>query len=235
MKKLFLFITLLNGLYAINAQEIGVITGKIVDAKSRESIPFVNVVVVGTTIGTSSNKNGEFRIELDCSLDYNIVTSAKDYLNDLKIINTNNQYDKEFKLDIYLNDKESELFEEVENVRTVKMNPINFELNQSKVTTLIAQELDKLIETLTKYPNLNLEIKNHTDSRAPDDYNLNLSENRAQSLVNYIVSKGISENRVTGKGYGETELLNKCANGVKCSEAEHQMNRRTEFIVKERE
>ena len=214
------------------------ISGKIVDRKLNSPIKNASLEVYSNNNLVSSHTSdasGEFRIELDCNLDYNIVTSANDYLNDLKIINTTNQYNKEFNLDIYLNDKESELFEEVENVRTAKMNPINFELNESKITSLIAKELDKLIETLTKYPNLDLQIKNHTDSRAPDAYNLNLSEDRAQSIVNYIISKGINSSRVTGKGYGETELLNKCTNNVKCSEAEHQINRRTEFIVTERE
>ena len=80
-------------------------------------------------------------------------------------------------------------------------------------------------------PSIKIEVKSHTDSRAPDSYNLNLSNERAQSTKNYIVSKGIDSNRVFSKGYGETELINKCSNGVKCTQAEHAMNRRTEFVI----
>ena len=88
-----------------------------------------------------------------------------------------------------------------------------------------------MVNILNKYPNIRLEIKSHTDSRAPDDYNMKLSNKRAKSTINYIISKGIDANRVFGKGYGETEIINKCKNGVKCTQAEHALNRRTEFIV----
>ncbi|RZK16223.1 MAG: OmpA family protein, partial [Pedobacter sp.] len=74
----------------------------------------------------------------------------------------------------------------------------------------------------------------HTDSRGKDAYNLTLSQKRAESAVQYIISRGVNKNRITAKGYGETQLLNKCANNVSCSDAEHQLNRRTEFkIVKQ--
>ena len=80
-------------------------------------------------------------------------------------------------------------------------------------------------------PSIKIEIKSHTDSGALDNYNLNLSERRANSVLNHIISKGINSNRLSGKGYGATQLINKCSNGVKCTEAEHQMNRRTEFVI----
>ena len=91
--------------------------------------------------------------------------------------------------------------------------------------------LDKVINILIKYPTIKLEIKSHTDSRAPDNYNMNLSDKRAKSTIRYIINSGIDPNRISGRGYGESELINKCKNGVKCSEDEHQLNRRTEFIV----
>ena len=84
---------------------------------------------------------------------------------------------------------------------------------------------------MTKNSNISVDIGVHTDSRAPDEYNLTLSEQRAQSIMSYIISRGIDANRLTGKGYGETQLLNKCANGVKCTETEHLENQRIEFKV----
>ena len=84
---------------------------------------------------------------------------------------------------------------------------------------------------MTKSSDITVDIRVHTDSRAPDNYNLTLSEQRAQSIMSFIISRGIDASRLTGKGYGETQLLNKCANGVKCPEAEHLENRRIEFIV----
>ncbi len=81
---------------------------------------------------------------------------------------------------------------------------------------------------------LQIELGSHTDSRGNDEYNLKLSQSRANSAVNYIVGKGIGKERITAKGYGETKLINSGANNVKCSDEEHQLNRRTEFkIVKQ--
>jgi outer membrane protein OmpA-like peptidoglycan-associated protein len=78
---------------------------------------------------------------------------------------------------------------------------------------------------------MQIELRSHTDSRASAAYNLNLSDHRAKSAAAYLYSKGIARGRIIGKGYGETKLINKCADGVPCTEAEHQVNRRTEFKI----
>lgn len=91
--------------------------------------------------------------------------------------------------------------------------------------------LDKLVATLKKYPALVIELSSHTDSRGSDQYNEALSQHRAESAVAYLVNKGIAASRLQAKGYGETRLLNRCKNGVSCSAAEHQLNRRTEVRV----
>jgi outer membrane protein OmpA-like peptidoglycan-associated protein len=80
-------------------------------------------------------------------------------------------------------------------------------------------------------PTLVVEFGAHTDSRGPDEYNMELSIKRANEVVRYIVSKGIDYNRIYGKGYGETMPVNHCVNGVKCTDAEHLENRRTEFLI----
>jgi len=80
-------------------------------------------------------------------------------------------------------------------------------------------------------PDVRIEISSHTDSRGSDAYNKTLSQNRASAARDYIASQGIQANRVVGIGYGETRLLNRCADGVSCSEPEHQLNRRTEMKV----
>ncbi len=93
--------------------------------------------------------------------------------------------------------------------------------------------LDKVISVLQTDPNLQIELSSHTDSRASDDFNLNLSKKRAQFAVDYIISKGIDKKRLKAIGYGETRLLNRCANNVECSDEEHKINRRTEFKITE--
>ena len=94
-----------------------------------------------------------------------------------------------------------------------------------------AIELDKLVKILKDNPTIWIELGSHTDSRGDDRYNLTLSQSRANSVVRYIIEKGIDKNRITAKGYGEQKLLNKCANAVACSEAAHQLNTRTEFTI----
>jgi len=91
--------------------------------------------------------------------------------------------------------------------------------------------LNKVVEIMKKYPQIKIEGGSHTDSRASYRYNEILSANRAKATINYLISKGIDKNRLQSKGYGETRLVNRCSDGVRCTEAEHQLNRRTEFII----
>jgi outer membrane protein OmpA-like peptidoglycan-associated protein/tetratricopeptide (TPR) repeat protein len=93
--------------------------------------------------------------------------------------------------------------------------------------------LDKVIGIMNSNPNLIVELSSHTDSKSSDEFNLALSKKRAQYAVDYIISKGIDKKRLKAVGYGETRLLNKCTNGVDCSDEEHAKNRRTEFKVTE--
>ena len=92
-------------------------------------------------------------------------------------------------------------------------------------------ELDKLVKLLNENPTIEIEIGSHTDSRGSDEYNLKLSQGRAQSVVDYLTENGIAKKRLKAKGYGETKLVNHCDDGVDCNEEEHQLNRRTTFRV----
>ena len=85
---------------------------------------------------------------------------------------------------------------------------------------------------MNKYPGMVIRMESHTDSKDDNQYNKDFSNRRAKSTYEYVISKGIDPARITKyEGFGETQLVNKCSNGVKCSEAEHQLNRRTEFII----
>ncbi|MNR35740.1 Outer membrane porin F precursor [compost metagenome] len=88
-----------------------------------------------------------------------------------------------------------------------------------------------MLNVMSQNPTLRIELSSHTDSRGKDAYNIHLSQQRAEAAVNYLVSKGVDRSRMVAKGYGETRLLNRCANGLQCSEEEHQANRRTEIKV----
>jgi outer membrane protein OmpA-like peptidoglycan-associated protein len=113
-----------------------------------------------------------------------------------------------------------------------RLDNIYYDLDKSEIRTDAKKELDnKVIPILKKYPDIQIELRSHTDSRASEEYNLRLSAERAKSVVDYLIKKGISSSRLTAQGYGESELVNECDDSVKCSELEHQQNRRTEFKI----
>jgi outer membrane protein OmpA-like peptidoglycan-associated protein len=113
-----------------------------------------------------------------------------------------------------------------------KIENIRYDLNKWEIRPDIAKKLNSLVQILRDNPGIVVELSSHTDCRASDLYNLNLSQKRAESAVEYIIKKGkIPQNRIAAKGYGETKLLNKCEDGVACSELEHLINRRTEIRI----
>ena len=113
-----------------------------------------------------------------------------------------------------------------------KIENIRYDLNKWEIRPDAAKELDNLVQILKDNPAIVVELGSHTDCRASDLYNLNLSQKRAEAAVEYIIKKGkIPQNRISAKGYGETKLLNKCDDGIICSELEHSMNRRTEIRI----
>ena len=108
---------------------------------------------------------------------------------------------------------------------------IYYDLDKADIRPDAAKVLDSLVSILIKNPDITIELGSHTDSRADEDYNLKLSQKRAQSCVEYLTKKGIEKDRLTAVGYGETRLVNDCADGIDCTEEQHQENRRTTFRV----
>lgn len=114
--------------------------------------------------------------------------------------------------------------------KEVILQPIYFEFNKSNITAQGAEELDKLVEVMNEYKDMVIFAKSHTDSRGSDKYNLNLSDRRAKSTVQYIISKGIAKDRITGQGFGESEPKVACVE-ADCTEEQHAQNRRSEFLI----
>jgi len=111
----------------------------------------------------------------------------------------------------------------------IVLNPIYFEYDKSNITSQAAFELDKLVQILSQFPDLVINATSHTDSRGSASYNEKLSDRRAKTTVQYVISKGIDETRISGMGKGENEPKVNC--GENCTEEEHQQNRRSEFII----
>lgn len=119
-----------------------------------------------------------------------------------------------------------------DDLRTaLNIDIIYFDLDKWNIREDAAVELAKIVEVLHENPNMKIAVRSHTDSRQTHQYNQILSDKRAQSTRDWLIAKGIAPERLTAKGYGETELLNVCADGVLCAESDHQKNRRSEFII----
>ena len=121
--------------------------------------------------------------------------------------------------------------EPLEVGKTFILRNIYYDLNRATIRKDAMAELDKLVALMKENPSLKIELSSHTDSRGSDYYNMLLSQARAVSAVAYLKRRGIAADRMVAKGYGETHLLNGCANGVPCTEEQYQENRRTEIKV----
>ena len=202
--------------------------------------------------------DGIFSFEIDCETEYKLEGKKVGYTPQSKTFTTSNEADKELKMLILLGTGDIDFLadgrtteDEKEDIKPeglpdvlpdeivraragtyiVNIDPIYFELNSSYLTKQAKIELQKVVDLMNKYPKMVIESASHTDSRGIEGYNLWLSDRRAKSTVNYIIDRGIDPSRITGKGYGETQLINQCTDGVECTEAQHEKNRRTEFVI----
>jgi outer membrane protein OmpA-like peptidoglycan-associated protein len=115
--------------------------------------------------------------------------------------------------------------------KRIAIQNIYYDYNKADIRLDASEQLDIVVTLLKDNPGLSVELGSHTDSRGNDAYNLELSQRRAAAAVAYIVGEGVDSTRITAKGYGETQLVNRCRNGVHCTEVEHQQNRRTELRI----
>jgi outer membrane protein OmpA-like peptidoglycan-associated protein/tetratricopeptide (TPR) repeat protein len=216
------------------------LSGEVRDEDTDDLIANAKVVLLDSDNNvleeTKSDMNGAFSFDvIECSTGYAIRASKPDFSTAEKSFVTTSEYESDVKKTLYLLSEEDK---EILDAKVgedlgvlLNLNPIYFDLSQSYIRPDAQIELLKVVETMQKFPSLKIDVRSHTDSRSSDTFNLKLSDARAQSTIDYIVGAGISRDRITGRGYGETQLLNRCANGVPCSEADHQLNRRSEFII----
>jgi len=179
----------------------------------------------------SSDDKGFYTFNVDCSKKYYIRGLKEEYEPaEVKLI-TNAVHEKVNKNDLFLSKKQIPIDEGTDLAKLFNISKIYFDLDKSNIRPDAEVHLQKIIEVLKQYPNMTIDIRSHTDSRQTHKYNEALSDRRAKSTLEYIVKNKIARNRLTAKGYGETQLVNKCADNVPCTEEEHQMNRRSEFII----
>ncbi|KRD59879.1 flagellar motor protein MotB [Flavobacterium sp. Root935] len=230
------------------------LTGTVTDAESNELLANTSLTLfndkfdpVGTIV--TDEKGNYIFPTVKCGRKYTIRTAKTDY--NAKEVAVNIQKDGETTLMIALNKVFVPLAAKKIEIKKVAISPVKlgsikvgadlakllnlpmnfFDLGKATIKKTSEPQLMKVVNLLNEYPKMKLDIRSHTDSRSSSESNQILSEKRAQSTKNWLVQKGIGEERLSAKGYGETQLLNKCADGVKCTEKQHMQNRRSEFII----
>ena len=176
----------------------------------------------------NSNELGKFEYQLDPDADFLLDYHKNCYFN-LKSTVSSKNLNGEDGDTIYIETSAvlDRVFEELE----FTINNIYYDLAKWQIRPDAALVLDSIVNFLNQNPTLKAELGSHTDARGGDDYNANLSQKRAESAVSYLIEKGISANRLSARGYGETRLVNECTDGVDCPEEKHQENRRTTFKI----
>lgn len=211
------------------------ISGIVYDNKTKKplanSTVFLTDLATNTTVYIETDDRGAYDMKLLYEKDYKLDAYKKYYTNNQEIprISTRGlNFQKNFKQDFYL-DKWT--------IEEVEIEGILYDLDKADLRPESKVILDSLASILKIHFYLVVELSSHTDCRGSKDYNQALSQRRAESCVNYLISKGVSTDRLQAKGYGETRLLNDCAcegeegKGINCTEAQHQENRRTAFQI----
>lgn len=198
----------------------------VVEKKSRKDLALANIDLTNTMTAWDStlvtDKKGMVSIVVDRNQGFWAHGSKKGYIDGDVTFNTANEDGKVIEVELALPPiKKGEKF---------KLENIFYDLNKATLREESMASLDKLADFIIKN-NLSIELSAHTDSRGSNSYNQRLSQARAQSCVDYLIKKGVPKSKMRAKGYGEYQLVNRCKNGVKCSEEEHQENRRTEVKI----
>ncbi|MDD7885294.1 OmpA family protein [Flavivirga sp. 57AJ16] len=207
------------------------IAGTILDRNTNQTITDADVVIydnIGKVLKTlKSDASGTFDLKLPMSKSlFKIQVTKDNYKEHIQDFTINSEREENMELVVKLKPSEVDLF------KLLDLEPIYFDYDKSNIRQEAEIELAKIINYMKEYPEIRVDVRSHTDSRGTKAYNLVLSNRRNKSTIDYLIKVGgIDASRLTGKGYGETELINKCPKETKCSEEEHQANRRSEFIL----
>lgn len=217
------------------------LSGIVTDAETRVPLSNTEVTIFDANMKllntTTTDNYGSYSLPIDCSQKYVIRATKAEYGNTEVDFVSSNEFEFKHNQPIQLRLGAKELGIVKASVgddlaKLLQLEPIYFDFDKSYIRPDAEIELQKVIAVLKEYPNMEIDVRSHTDSRAPYNYNISLSSKRNKETIKYIIEKGgISKARLTGRGYGETQLTNGCADGIDCSEEEHQLNRRSEFII----
>ncbi|MCX7744695.1 MAG: OmpA family protein [Flavobacteriales bacterium] len=203
------------------------VNAHIKDAVSGASVPNAKVTIKGSnTVNLTTDASGKASTDLEKNQVYTVSVIAEGYLEYTMTFNSNDA-NCDNVLDLPLT------ITKVKKGDVYVFKNIFYDYGKADLRAESIAELNKLVEFLKNNPKAKVELGAHTDSRSNSSFNQNLSQRRAQSVVDYLVKNGIPKSNIIAKGYGETRLVNGCSDGVLCSEDEHQQNRRTEIKILE--
>ena len=208
--------------------------GVITDLKTSYILPNAKVSLFDATFrlmnSTISDQNGNYSFNVECGKTYYVRAEKTEYTTKEEKIDIISQTGKT-NLSIALEKEACQVAIGDDLGKCFGIKMIYFDLDKHFITPIATLDLEKILDVMNQNPTMKIDIRSHTDSRQTFTYNEILSNKRAKATLEWLVKKGINSNRLTAKGYGETQLVNKCSDGVKCTEEEHQMNRRSEFII----
>jgi outer membrane protein OmpA-like peptidoglycan-associated protein/tetratricopeptide (TPR) repeat protein len=210
--------------------------GTVTDKQSSQPLPGAKVSLFDPNMellkAVEADANGNYVIEenIDCDKKYYIRGEYTDYETNEISVSTPLK-SGETRGDIALEKRVMPVDTGTDLAKIFDISIIYFDLDKWNIRPDAAVDLEKIIAVMEKYPKMKVDIRSHTDSRQTHKYNERLSDRRAKSTLEYMVKNGIERSRLSAKGFGETQLVNGCSDDIPCSEAEHQKNRRSEFIV----
>jgi len=204
------------------------VIGKVVDSKTKKGLSNVSVQLLDRAEKVletkKSNDDGSFSFDLEIEQVYQLHGMRKNSFTRNKMITTAYLTEsKTFEVELEL--------ETVDLETTIALENIYYDYNKADIRTDATEELKNLVRFMNDNPKASIQVNSHTDSQGKDSANLLLSDKRAQSVKNFLVELGIPAERIVAKGFGETKLTNGCDDGVKCTDEQHQANRRTEFTI----
>ncbi|MGB1232315.1 MAG: OmpA family protein [Winogradskyella sp.] len=201
------------------------ITATVLDDKTRQPLSGAAISLFDASgnrvVSKTTNANGIAEFIVACEENTELEVVMEDY--ESKKVTVKGTNEEEVAVQISLDP-----IEKIIVADKIELNPIYFDFDKSNITAQAAFELDKLVQIMTKYPNLVVNATSHTDRRGPDSYNASLSNRRAKTTVQYVISKGIDASRISGTGKGESELKVDCN---QCTKEQHAENRRSEFLI----
>lgn len=211
------------------------ISGIVVDKKTQSALAGARVIILDEQMNALkevlTDDSGSFTYDAaECGKVYYLRALKEDYLTaeqreTMPVISQK----KEVKISLERNIEKVTTGTDLARIFSIEM--IYFDLDKSAIRPDAALHISKIIEVMKQYPAMTVKIASHTDSRASKSYNLSLSQKRAQATLDFMVKSGISRNRLTAQGYGESQLVNNCGDGASCNEEEHQQNRRSQFVI----